>query len=81
MEQWRISITDDKEKADILSEYFHEVFTLEDKASTPKPNENYAVREILQDISFDSRQVMKQLKGLKTCKSPGVDNISNDTVY
>ena len=82
LKQWsngELITTDDKEKADILSEYFHEVFrTLEDKASTPKPNENYAVREILQDISFDSRQVMKQLKGLKTCKSPGVDNISND---
>ena len=78
LKQWsngELVTTDDKEKAGILSEYFHEVFTLEDKASTPKPNENYAVREILQDISFDSRQVME---GLKTCKSPGVDNISND---
>jgi len=58
----------DKEAADILCQYFHNVFTKEDTAVTAPCHEQFS-------MSFDDSIVLRKLQLLKIDKSPGPDGI------
>ena len=66
--------TNNKEKAETLSEYFASVFT-EEPDSLPSSLEQRKIDRPLSNISFNNEDVKKQLKQLKTDKSPGPDEL------
>ncbi|CAG2214927.1 unnamed protein product [Mytilus edulis] len=65
---------DDKEKAEILSEYFASVFTQEPDDEIPVPNPINIENE-LTDLIINKDMIMKHLKKLKIDKSPGPDKL------
>ncbi|CAG2195408.1 unnamed protein product [Mytilus edulis] len=65
---------DDKEKAEILSEYFASVFTQEPDDEIPVPNPINIENE-LTELIINKDMIMKHLKKLKIDKSPGPDKL------
>ena len=69
-----IKTEDNKEKANILSEYFSSVFTKEAEGDVPVPNDS-RVQQDMQAITVTENIVLKVLQTLKTDKSPGPDSL------
>lgn len=66
--------TNDKDKAEMLSEFFSRVLIAEEDSNYPSlPNK--PVPTTLETITIDEDKIKKKLKALKTDKSPGPDNI------
>ena len=66
--------SNDQEKAEVLSEFFSSVFTLEPEDNIPTlPERNYQHK--LTDINITRDKVIKKLLKIKTDKSPGSDEI------
>ena len=64
----------DKEKAEVLSKQFSNVFTDEPEGDTPTlPDRDY--QSILDDIEITEEIIKKKLEKLNVTKSPGPDNI------
>ena len=63
-----------KEKSEVLSDYFASVFTYEPE-SLPLESELFTVESTLKDIEITSDDVKKQLEPLKPDKSPGPDDL------
>ena len=66
--------TDDKEKADILAEFYSSFFTKEPPGPIPEPKKQYLNSE-LRDTVFTEDRIKKKLMTLKTSKSPGPDQL------
>ena len=64
----------DKDKAEVLNNFFQSVFTCEPDDDLPKPP-TYNVKTELRDFEITAQEVNKLLKGLKTNKSAGMDGI------
>ena len=69
-----IKTEDNKEKANILSEYFSSVFTKEPEGDVPVPND-IMVKQDMPAITVTENMVFKFLQTLKTDKSPGPDSL------
>ena len=69
-----IKTEDNKEKANILSEYFSSVFTKEPEGDVPVLNYT-RVQQDIQAITVTENMVLKVLQTLKTDKSPGPDGL------
>jgi len=69
-----IKTEDNKEKANILSEYFSSVFTKEPEGDVPVPND-IMVKQDMPAITVTENMVLKFLQTLKTDKSPGPDSL------
>jgi hypothetical protein len=69
-----IKTEDNKEKANILSEYFSSVFTKEPEGDVPVLN-YIRVQQDIQAIAVSENMVLKVLQTLKTDKSPGPDSL------
>lgn len=69
-----IKTEDNKEKANILSEYFSSVFTKEPEGDVPVPND-IMVQQDMPAITVTKNMVLKFLQTLKTDKSPGPDSL------
>ena len=67
---------DDLGKAEELSKFFGSVFTKEDLKSIPEfSHPNLPNINILSNVSICDNDIVKALKSLKVCKSPGPDSI------
>ena len=64
----------DKEKADVLNNFFQSVYTNEPEDDLPEPP-IYDFRSELSDFDITEQEVNKLLKGLKVSKSGGLDGI------
>ena len=64
----------DKEKAQVLNEFFQSVFTIEPDGELPEAP-NYKPNSTLSDFTITKEEVLKALKGLKTNKAAGLDEI------
>ena len=68
-------VTDEREMADILKDYFASVFTVEDNRNErPVPSQRQ-VAACLFSIDIKEDDVMRVIDKLKICKSPGPDKI------
>ena len=66
----------DKEKADLLNNFFCSVYTTEDRNTMKnKPRLDDSVLHLLEDVQFSEDNVTQLLLQLNICKSPGPDNI------
>ena len=63
-----------KEKAQVLSNFFSSVFTVDNK-DTPIPDFETDVKNFLTNIDITQDDITKSLKSLRVGKSPGPDNI------
>ena len=63
-----------KEKAQVLSNFFSSVFTKDNK-DIPIPEFKADVKDFLTNINITKNDITKSLKSLKICKSPGPDNM------
>ena len=68
--------TGDKEKANLLNEYFVSISTMDDNG-IDLPEMEYRTEEILHDINIDTEAVLDILKILKIGKASGADKISH----
>ena len=66
----------DKEKADLLNQFFQSVFTAEGSTPLPDPPQ-YEFENVLEDITFTVENVRKTLAGLNTSKASGPDEINH----
>ena len=66
--------SNEKEKAEVLLDYFSSVFTQEPEGEMPKIDP-VDVDSPLEDIELTEEMIKKKLKNLKTTKSPGPDKI------
>ena len=64
----------DREKADVLNDFFSSVFTRENLTDIPEPNPKNN-KDTLEDIQFTEEEIMKKLKKLNPTKSPGPDGL------
>ena len=64
----------DKEKAEVLSEFFSSVYTKEPDADIPTLEEKHVDRP-MDEISITTEEVLKKLQKLKIDKSPGPDAV------
>ena len=71
-------IKDEKEMANIFSEFFKSVFTKENINEVPVPEKMFHGNESeeLKDINIDVDRVKKKLKSLNKSKAPGNDEIN-----
>ena len=68
--------TDDKEKADLLIQFFSSVLTIEDTTNIPViPPGSRSNGEFVYDIVIEEEQVQRKLNNLNPNKSPGPDKI------
>jgi hypothetical protein len=65
---------DNKEKANILSDYFASVFTNEPLGELPQMTP-IEIQNELKDLFINKDMVLKLLQNLKIDKSPGPDNL------
>lgn len=64
----------EKQKADVLNDFFSSVFTREDHTNIPDfPNRK--TRDEMQDLQITEEMVLKKLKKLKPNKAGGLDGI------
>ena len=70
-------ITDDREAANILNEYFSSVFTTEDCAHIPVPGKLFQknIEEGLISVEITEEMVSEKLQKININKCPGVDEI------
>jgi len=70
-------IVDEVEAAEVLNKYFSSVFTLEELRNIPEPSQAFldSGGGGLSQIIFTKENVVEKLKGLKTDKSPGLDEL------
>ena len=66
--------TTDREKADVLNQFFQSVYTTEPDGDVPDPP-TYTINHELHDIEITEQEVNKLLKGLKVNKACGLDEI------
>ena len=66
----------DQEKAEVLSEFFKSVFTVEGEDELPDCETKELNSGPLKNIVITFEQIMNKIKGLNVSKSPGPDNIS-----
>ena len=71
-------ITDDKEKCNILNNFFSSVFTKEDLDNVPKFQCSKSINTPLQTCSISVDDMKKALENLNANKSPGPDNFHPD---
>ncbi len=64
--------TSDREKADVLNQFFSSVFIQEDLTSIPEPDTIFQGQKLL-NIIINEDMVKKELDSLNPNKSPGVD--------
>ena len=64
----------DREKCDLLNDFFQSVFTQEDKGPLPEAP-SYEYGEVLDDFEVTEEEIRKQLANLKPDKAPGPDGI------
>ncbi|KAL8576907.1 hypothetical protein ACOMHN_067357 [Nucella lapillus] len=64
--------TTDREKADLLNQFFQSVFTQEDAGPLPD-SPTYDYSEEFADFEFSEKEVKKHLANLQTDKAPGPD--------
>lgn len=67
-------VSSDKEKAEVLNEFFSTVFTKEDRSTVPGIPDKF-VLETLHDINVSVQDVEKLLRDIDVTKSMGPDNI------
>ncbi|VDI66754.1 Hypothetical predicted protein, partial [Mytilus galloprovincialis] len=65
---------DNKQKAEILSEYFTSVFTNEPQGNIPEPK-HIPLDKKIEELNIGTDLVLKHLQKIKTDKSPGPDNL------
>ena len=77
------TVTDDKETAKILNDYFGSVFTKEDNSCLPVPKQLFRGDEEdkLRNVKFTEATVIEALNNLKTDKSPGPDKLPPKFLY
>ena len=66
--------TPDMDKAEVLSQFFTSVFTIEDKENMPTMEERHG-GNILPELEISMHEVMEKLTKLKVDKSPGPDGM------
>ena len=64
----------DKEKAEILSEYFNSVFTKESDGELPEISPKHITEE-LTNFSISQNDIIKKMNKLHISKSPGPDTV------
>lgn len=65
----------DRDKAEVLNDYFSSVFTVENESDIPDIQVNDVPETPLSDINFDRDDVIKRMKTLNGNKATGPDNI------
>ncbi|CAG2214542.1 unnamed protein product [Mytilus edulis] len=65
---------DNKQKAEILSEYFTSVFTNEPQGNIPEPK-HIPLDKKIEELNIGTDLFLKHLQKIKTDKSPGPDNL------
>ena len=70
-----IVMSDDKEKAQELNNFFSSVFTQEDTVNMPQDMPVKTVKEKLANVVFNESDISKILRNLKPNKSPGPDKV------
>ena len=68
-------ITSDEDKSDLLNSFFCSVFTKENTASIPDPNNLGSSKNSLDKVDIDPDKVKKILRTLNISKSAGPDNM------
>ena len=73
------TITDSKEMAEVLNNYFSSVYMQEDTSSIPEPEQIFCGRDsdFLTHITIDSDTVKKKLEAVRPDKTPGPDQSSH----
>ena len=66
--------TEDKDKADVLADFYSSVFTKEPSGAIPNPKPQH-ITSVLHKSIFTEEKIKKKLLALKTTKSPGPDKI------
>ena len=71
-------IKDEKQMANIFSEFFKSVFTREDITNIPEPEQIYkgTAEEQITDVNINVERVKKKLKEMNASKAPGDDDIN-----
>ena len=71
-------IKDEKQMTKVFSEFFKSVFTREDIANIPEPEQIYrgSEEDKIIDINITVERVQKKLKTMNPTKAPGDDNIN-----
>ena len=67
--------TNEKEQAEVLSEYFSEVLEKEPPGEIPFMSPRPLVTPPLTDLNINADKLLKRLKGLNVSKSPGPDKM------
>lgn len=68
-------VTDHQEMADILNNFFCSVFTEEDLANIPEPEQLYHGEDPLTNVKFTRNKVKDKLAKLKPSAAPGPDKV------
>ena len=66
--------TEDKDKADVLADFYSSIFTKEPSGAIPNPKPQH-ITSVLHKSIFTEEKIKKKLLALKTTKSPGPDKI------
>ena len=65
---------EDKDKANVLADFYSSVFTNEPSGAIPNPKPQH-ITSVLHKSIFTEEKIKKKLLALKTAKSPGPDKI------